>query len=92
MVSTFMRYMGRRKKSPNKIRQSAPPKGSSITPRRPSSRYTEEAPKMVSEPDQVAKSADADKNKGRDLPASTKSFEFLTSLDDQAPIARVMAR
>jgi hypothetical protein len=47
---------------------------------------------MVSEPNQVAKRADADKNKGRDLPANTKSFEFLTSLEDQAPIARVRAR
>jgi hypothetical protein len=84
--------MGRRKKSPNKIRQRAPPKGSSITPRRPSSRYTEEAPKIVSEPNQVAKRAEADKNKGRDLPASTKSFEFLTNLDDQAPIARVRTK
>ena len=43
--------------------------------------------------DEFCKSiADADKNKGRDLPANTKSFEFFTSLEDQAPIARVSPR
>ena len=47
---------------------------------------------MVSEPNQVAKSAEADRKSGSDRPASTKSFEFLTNLADQAPIARVMAR
>jgi hypothetical protein len=47
---------------------------------------------MVSEPNQVANRAEADKKRGNCLPAKTKSLEFLTSLEDQAPIATVMSR
>jgi hypothetical protein len=92
MVNTFMRYIGRRKNLPNKIRHKAPPKGSSITPRSPFSKYSDDAPKIVSDPNHVAKSADAERNKGNCRPANTKSFEFLTSLEDQAPIATVISR
>jgi hypothetical protein len=63
-----------------------------MTPKSPSSKYTEEAPKIVSETNQVAKRAEADRNKGSDLPAKTKSLEFLTSREDQAPMAMVTAR
>lgn len=77
---------------PNRTKHSAPPKGSSITPSNPSSKYTEEAPKMVSDPNQVANKADAERKRGRDRPAKTKSLEFLTNLEDQAPTATVNAK
>ena len=47
---------------------------------------------MVSEPNQVAKSADAERNNGRERPAKTKSFEFLTNREDHAPTETVNAR
>jgi len=81
--------MGLRKNKPKRIRHKAPPKGSSMTPNNPSSKYTEEAPKIVSEPNQVAKRAEAERNSGRDLPARTKSLEFLTNREDHAPTATV---
>lgn len=47
---------------------------------------------MVSDPNQVANKADAERKSGRDLPANTKSLEFRTSLEDQAPIPTVIAK
>lgn len=47
---------------------------------------------MVSDPNQVANKADAERKRGRDRPAKTKSLEFLTNLEDQAPTATVNAK
>jgi len=75
----FILYKGVAKNTPNKSRQSAAPKGSWITPGNPSKAIWDEAPKIVSEPNQVAKRAAVVIESGRDLPARIKSFVFLLS-------------
>ncbi len=47
---------------------------------------------MVSDPNQVANRADAERKRGSDLPAKTKSPEFLTRREDQAPMPTVRAK
>ncbi|MNN01005.1 hypothetical protein D3C81_1136110 [compost metagenome] len=54
MVSRFIRYSGRAKNRPTRIRQSEEPNGSDTTPESPSLRNTAGMPSTVSEPNQVA--------------------------------------
>jgi hypothetical protein len=65
-----MLYNLRAKNKPNNTRQRAAPKGSSITEYSPPFKNSEDAPKTVSEPNQVAKRAAELSSIGRLLPAS----------------------
>ena len=91
-VRIFNLYKGLAYINPTRTRQSAAPKGSSIIPKTPFSANSAGAPNIVSEPNQVANKAEAERKRGRDRPAKTKSLEFLTNLEDQAPIATVNAK
>jgi hypothetical protein len=78
-----MEYNFRVINNPKSSRQSAAPKGSSITEYRPPFKNSDEAPKTVSDPNQVANKADELKKSGRLLPANMKSPEFFTRLEAQ---------
>jgi hypothetical protein len=80
------------KNIPKRKRQRAAPKGSSITANNPPSRNCADAPKTVSDPNHVAKSADALRKSGRLLPASMKSPDVFTRRDAHTPIRIVIIR
>ena len=58
-----------------------------MTPMSPCSVNSAEAPRMVSDPNQVANNAEAATTSGNLLPASTKSRVFLTRRDAHQPTA-----
>jgi hypothetical protein len=78
-----MEYNLRVMNNPKRSRHKAAPNGSSITEYNPPFRNSDDAPKTVSDPNQVANSAAVLKKIGRLLPASIKSPEFFTRLDAQ---------
>lgn len=78
-----------RKNIPDKIKQKAPPKESSLTPNIPFYKNTEESPKIVSDPNQVVNKAEADRKSGSERPANTKSFDPLSSRKANAPTSSV---
>lgn len=77
---------------PIRKRQSEAPKGSSITPRIPFSINSEEAPMMVSDPNQVANKPDVTTKRGSFLPATAKSLEVFTFFEASHPITNVAIR
>ena len=68
------------------------PKGSSMTPAMPLSMKRPGRPRMVSEPNQVAKVAVMTIGRGRLRPARAKSLVLLTRVAAQTPIPTVAAR
>jgi hypothetical protein len=91
-VTRFILYSFRAKNIPNNNRHREAPKGSSITENNPPSRNWDDAPKTVSEPNQVAKSAEVLSTIGKLLPASMKSPDDLTFLEAHRPIRTVTIR
>jgi hypothetical protein len=82
----------RAKNTPKSTRHKAAPKGSSITCKNPPFINSEEAPKTVSDPNQVANKAAALSIIGKLLPANIKSPDDFTLLEAQAPTKMVKAR
>ncbi len=81
-----MRYSGRAKNRPTKIRHIDEPKGSATTPLSPSLRNLAGIPRTVSDPNQVANTVATMKGSGRWRPATTKSAEFLTFVAAYRPM------
>ena len=71
------------------MRQRDAPKGSSMTPYNPSEAICEEAPKTVSEPNQVANKAATDMYIGSFPPARIKSLPVFTLKEAHKPIPKV---
>jgi hypothetical protein len=74
------------------MRQRHAPNGSSITPYKPPSRNSAEAPKTVSDPNHVANKAVELSISGKLLPANMKSPEVFTLLDAQYPMKMVSSK
>lgn len=86
------RYNGRAKNKPINSKHKAAPNGSSITPSIPCSTNSEDAPIIVSDPNQVANNPEATTNVGILLPAMAKSSDVCTFREAYHPTKMVTNR